>query len=177
MSTTRYINRFLQLRSAPDLLALNLYPNVKEITESMGAFVAIKDHIPFSVKDPTVTVFVVGDGHVPRTGALIARLTAWTVYSIDPKMRLKEWKTQRLETRKSRIEETSFHASKAIIVSVHSHAKASLTIQAIHAQEKWFVNIPCCIPCDLDLVPLFRYNDTCILSPKNEVSIYDLRKE
>ena len=36
------------------------------------------------MKDPTVLCIVVGDGRTPRTAALLAMRTRWSVVSIDP---------------------------------------------------------------------------------------------
>jgi len=92
----RYIERFFKLNTAPEILAEKVFSNLKEITDSMGVFVAIQKHISFDRKDRNIHCVVVGDGHTPRTGMLIARLTAWEVYSIDPVMRLKNYHTDRL---------------------------------------------------------------------------------
>lgn len=83
-----YLERFFRLDVASTLIAAKLFPNIKEVTESIGAFAAIKNHINVGRADD-VDVFVVGDGHTPRTGALIASLTKWHVKSIDPQMRQK----------------------------------------------------------------------------------------
>jgi len=40
--------------------------------------------MPLSLRDPNVVAVVVGDGRTPRTAALLAMRTRWTVWSIDP---------------------------------------------------------------------------------------------
>src|SRR6185295_14541542 len=42
MSDHRHINEFFRLDCAPDLLRLRLFPNSKEITESMAAYHAVR---------------------------------------------------------------------------------------------------------------------------------------
>src|SRR5579872_7431860 len=49
----RYLNEFTKLKCAPDLLAWGLFPNAKEITESLGAYNAIRKHIRWDLGDPT----------------------------------------------------------------------------------------------------------------------------
>lgn len=170
-----YLSRFFNLNTAPDILSSKVFPNIKEITESMGAFVAVKDHIPYSISDSNVTCFVVGDGCTPRTGMLIARLTAWNVISIDPRMKIKDYKTKRLTCYKNKIEEITFLGfDKVVIISVHSHADTTKTVNAIKAKEKYFVNIPCCVPCNLKDAPIFEYNDEGILSKCNKVQVYNV---
>lgn len=46
---SRYINEFIRLRGAPDLLALGVFPNAKEITETMAAWSAV---LPASLWPP-----------------------------------------------------------------------------------------------------------------------------
>lgn len=85
---TRYTDELLTLRSAPQLLALRLWPNAKELTESFACFAAAREQLAdlFSPDDPSVTVVVVGDGLTPRTAALFAFRTRWKAISIDPLM-------------------------------------------------------------------------------------------
>ena len=37
---THYLNYFIKLKCAPDLLAAKLFPNVKEISETLTAFIS-----------------------------------------------------------------------------------------------------------------------------------------
>ena len=86
----RHLHRFFKMGSAPLLMSENIFPNIKEITESMGAFVAIHEHLIKNGIDRNsnkVDVYAIGDGHSPRTAALIACLTKWNCISIDPQMR------------------------------------------------------------------------------------------
>jgi len=170
-----YLEYFIKLKTAPELLQEKMFPNTKEITESMGAFFAVKKHIPFALNDPSINCFVVGDGHVPRTGMLIARITAWNVTSIDPSMRIRDYNTKRLLVMKDRIENCIFpEMDKAIIVSVHSHAEAQKTWSAIKAKKKYFVNIPCCVKSNMEKGNNYKeYIDAFICSPRNLIEIYE----
>ena len=173
--SNKHLERFFKLNTAPDIMALKVFPNLKEISESMAAFVAVKDHIPYALKDPSVSVVVVGDGHTPRTGVLFARLTAWNVYSIDPVLRIADYKTDRLFLVKKKVEDIlPLVANKVVIVSVHSHASAMDSIGSTVANDKWFINIPCCVPCDYKENPVYSYIDDGILSPKNKIDIYHI---
>lgn len=169
-----YLCRFFKLDVAPALMAAKLFPNIKEVTESVGAFAAIKNHINIGRSDD-VDVFVVGDGHTPRTGALIASLTKWNVKSIDPQMRQKKWGIKRLETYRNTAEELKFHGRNncAILVCVHSHAPISSCLQMLDGySEVHLVNIPCCFPADIEQQADVSYVDTSIQSPKQRVDIF-----
>ncbi|UJR17117.1 hypothetical protein I4U23_004013 [Adineta vaga] len=90
-----YLDEFLRLRCAPDLISMGLFPNAKEITESFAVWAAIRRHIlpqlpssssPSSTTDRRNAIIVVGDGMTPRTAGLCAYLTKglWQCFSIDP---------------------------------------------------------------------------------------------
>ena len=83
-----YLTLFIKWECAPKLLGLRLFPDAKEITESMGCLYAIRAHarecgFNFATRD--VTAVVVGDGAKPRTAALACFLTRWRrVIAVDP---------------------------------------------------------------------------------------------
>ena len=177
---TLYIDRFLKLKSSIKFLELKLFPNTKEVTESMGAWFAIKRAVEGTGIDQksNCIVYVVGDGHVPRTGALIACMTKWGVVSIDPVMRLREYGIKRLGPIQERAENLSFDCEGkiAFVVHVHSHAKLSDSIEMLQSyKELYVINIPCCVPSDINIEPIGKYTDECILSKKNEVEIYKIK--
>ncbi|CAF1052675.1 unnamed protein product [Rotaria sordida] len=91
-----YLDEFLQLRCAPELITMGLFPNSKEITESFAIWSALRQFIfprmeqklptSESIDNRQNAIIVVGDGMTPRTAALCAYLTKglWQCYSIDP---------------------------------------------------------------------------------------------
>jgi len=166
--------------AAPLLMSENIFPNIKEITESMGAFVAIHEHLIKTGLDrnsDTVDVIAVGDGHSPRTAALIACLTKWNCISVDPQLRTREWKIKRLTTYKDKIEDViginGNNERTAIIVCVHSHAKLSDCLNAVKDYKTvHLINIPCCFKSDLKFEPDISYTDIGIQSEKQRVEIY-----
>jgi hypothetical protein len=179
--TMHYMDELCYLRCAPDLLALNLFPNAKEITESFGAFNAIrrmkKDKWKFS--DPTIQCYCVGDGHVPRTAATFAFRTAWKCYSVDPKLNSTKWDTiDRLFAFKCQVELLDTVTwDKVVIVCVHSHARLDTCIKSIHAKEYLVVAIPCCVPQEIKgIEPVVVYKDWGILSEKRTVKIWEFGK-
>jgi len=183
MKNNPYVERIFKLKRTKDML--QLFPNIKEWTESMGAYNAIVKHISFNFKlnDPDVTVLVVGDGSTPRTGAMIALQSNWKVFSIDPK--LKKFKTKRIKEISRltvlpiRIEElipslcSSCIFDKVIIVCVHSHASTFLSWTKINAKIKALINIPCCYKHDMPFKANLEYKDEFILSKKNTVQIWN----
>jgi len=181
----RYINEFVKLNCASDLLELKLFPNAKEITESMGAFHAVRSVIlpetGIQRNDPGITLVSVGDGCTPRTAALFAFLTKWQCYSIDPQLReapfsIKQLVThpiERLTVYQKEIEDVIIcSASATIVVCVHSHVPLPLVLPQIRGVPRHVVAIPCCIPQDIPEKIYRGYIDRNIWSPKNEVKVW-----
>jgi hypothetical protein len=80
----RYLNHFwrmMQQRTiAPSVM--KCFPNMKEISESMSAFLQLKPYM-----EQVDTVLSIGDGGTPRTGALFSCLyPTKQIYSIDPQL-------------------------------------------------------------------------------------------
>jgi hypothetical protein len=196
--STYYVDRFLkQNMVAADVILLGLFPDSKEISESMGALMGLY-HIGLDRNDENTIAFVVGDGHVPRTGGLLAFKTKWTVVSIDPKMRITEEKfkkIQRLHMIRNHIERVNIQyeieTAKSIpdinkfdtqlIIHVHSHAYLTNSISKLFTfdevnkdKKRLAISIPCCVPDNL-ITPCKSYIDRFILSPKNRVNIYPIQ--
>lgn len=173
--TLRYLNEFFAMKAARDMMALKLFPNLKEVTESFGAYAAVRDLRGFPLGDPSVTVVVVGDGTTPRTAATFAFRSAWTCYGIDPRM---SWVSvpsmERCYAVRSRIEDWHLTCEgPAIIVAVHSHADLPASVAAVEAPLKVVVAIPCCVDLSLDREPDIEFEDKGIWSPKNVVKIWE----
>lgn len=176
VGSLRYLNELVRLRCTNDLLALRLFPDMKEITESFGAYSAVRDHLDHRLSDPSITVLVVGDGHTPRTGATFAFRSAWSCYSVDPRLTLKpdHLRIDRLESRPCLIEDMPVLVADGpvIVVAVHSHASLGVTVRKVCANRIDVVAIPCCVPQVLDQAPTEVYDDSGIWSPKREVRIW-----
>ncbi|KUF99151.1 Histone-lysine N-methyltransferase [Phytophthora nicotianae] len=91
----RYLNEFVgKLHCAPALLQHGLFPDAKEVTESMALFNAVRRYIEPKNKGESLKengkhdgIVVVGDGNTPRTAAMFAfRMRGWKCYSVDPAM-------------------------------------------------------------------------------------------
>lgn len=70
------------------------YPNDKEVTEAMAAYVhtekAIMPHMTESPSQGVLrdAILCIGDGSTPRSAALFAlHFPSWECYSIDPQLR------------------------------------------------------------------------------------------
>lgn len=167
-----YINRFISMNCAVDMLRLGLFPNAKEITESYGAFEALCRFPEYDVKNPTINIVCVGDGTTPRTAATFAFRTKWNCYSIDPLLKHVNG-IHRLQQYRKKIEECSFtFDTPTIICCVHSHAKLKECLKSIRAPELSIISIPCCVPQYLDVEPDIEYKDSNIWSPENTVKIW-----
>jgi len=178
----RYLNEFVRCECAPDLLAHKLFPNAKEITETFAAYNAVRTHLKeYALDDPTITVYVVGDGHTPRTAATFALRSAWWAVSVDPKLTAKsldlQTKIKRLDCINLPAEEVQHwcfpHPGKVVVVAVHSHAKLESFLCNIRNEHIAVVAIPCCVPqVIVGQEPDIIYRDEAIWSPHNEVKIW-----
>ena len=177
----RYLNEFIQqYKSAADLLALGIYPDAKEISESFGAINATRKYLKqYDPKDPSVTLVSVGDGRSPRTAALFAFKTKWNCISIDPgmdKTKIPMWESaiKRLTCIPYPIEDVDpMYFEKVVIVAVHSHADMGNTLKAIQGKERSLVAVPCCFQWGKGFIKPYReYNDSGIWSPKNRVKVW-----
>jgi hypothetical protein len=176
-----YLNTFVRLKCAPQMLSLSLFPNAKEITESMGAFHAIRGLLGGpAMGDKTIRCYVVGDGVSPRTGALFAFRTAWQICSIDPNMRNKTtWDViDRLE-RYSMTDQAFINLKKEalvydgldIVVAVHSHAKFPTMWKALKP-PKIGLAMECCVPQKCQSPLIKEFDDFSIHSPKRAIKIW-----
>lgn len=172
---TKHMNRFLKYDCKLDIFERELFPNGKEITESMAAFDGVRKHIIKAdsiLKNRNITLVSVGDGNTPRTAGLFAFLTKWECISVDPLMKNEDWDVKRLTTYKSRIEELDLEYKNVIILGVHSHADMKATLDHIKGTaSRSMLSIPCCVPYNY-IEPDLIYNDYGIWSPKNEVRIW-----
>lgn len=175
----RYLSELTQLRCGPDLLALNVFPNAKEVSESFGAFRAAREQLHdygFPLGDPRITCVCVGDGVSPRTGATFAFRSAWNCFSVDPALRSK-WQTarksvDRLEVIPGRIECQGFTSDRVVVVAVHSHARLEAALRTIRANRVAVIAIPCCVDQVLPWAPDLEYEDFGILSPRRTVKVW-----
>lgn len=133
-------------------ILLQLFPNVKEQTESISM-------LHFAEKYQALNqclVFVIGDGTTPRTGSLLAlRYPQSTVYSIDPLMKSDVYNILNLHSVTSTIED--FISKKDIqdllstnkklcLLFPHSHANIYQTLSRLNKYklEICVVSMPCC---------------------------------
>lgn len=172
----KYLAEFVGLSCAPDMLSMRIFPNGKEISESFGAYDAVRYRLPqFALKDPHVEVVCVGDGRTPRTGATFALRSAWKVHSVGPMMGggTRKWsQIRRLSTHAMKIEHFHLKADRVIVVAVHSHANLQRSIEAIEANELAVVAIPCCVKMHLATPPDLEYEEKGIISPCRLVKIW-----
>lgn len=166
--SARYLDTFIKLKCAPDLLASGIFPNSKEITESFSAFEAAK-RFGFDWGNPAIRVCVIGDGSTPRTGATFAFRTRWQVVSIDPKARSKQWNVARLTVIASRFEALERSNDFDLYVLVHSHSNL-----ADIPPGQNVISIPCCVKHDTydGRPPDIEYDDWAVWSPERTVKIW-----
>jgi len=178
----KYVDRFLKLNSAPDILEkCNRTLNCKEISENYAAISVIFKKYIKERGNADVLFLDVGCGYVPRLAIMMAHLTNWTCLAIDPVLRLKDYKTDRLWKIKSKLEDQidfltpQLKAHQIVIAAyVHSHAKENLLVPYCDLM----VSIPCCFSSDFENIDrVDSFIDESILSPKNKVFVYNKSKE
>lgn len=191
---TKHLNWFLRTNSAPDILALKVFPNPKEITESIGAMRAVFDYIPVRRDADGVQLISVADGCTPRTAAAFAFYTKWNVVSVDPILKEGDkWEEKicRLTCHAKTIQDylSLFNHQEGIpsintkiFVGVHPHVNV-----AFHAywykqdhpeKDVYCVAIPCCQDISLkEMKPQIEYLDAGILSPKRIVRIWAFQEK
>lgn len=155
----RYLNAFIDLKCAPDLLELKMFPNAKEITESMAMYAAVAKLLPKRGEDlgsELHKVFVIGDGSTPRTAAIFAFRSRWQCFSIDPllkeasrfmrvnRLHLFPCKVQELGEER-RIQEAVGREGYNIVVLPHAHVGLD-DVAAIIPNPDFIVAMPCCNP-------------------------------
>lgn len=172
----KYLVEFVTLACAPDMLAMRVFPNGKEISESFGAYDAVRYRLPqYALGDKDVTVVCVGDGRTPRTAATFALRSAWNCYSVDPMLKggTQRWKAiERLTVINKRIQDVRIAAARVIVVAVHSHANLKQSVAQIDADEVSVVAMACCVPMALDRAPDLTYDERGVISPCRTIQIW-----
>ncbi|CAF1425601.1 unnamed protein product, partial [Adineta steineri] len=154
-----YLDQFLQLICAPDLITMGLFPNAKEITESFAQCYSI---------DPLLQY----DTYADITFSNRRSLT-----TID---QCKEWKNIKgLRMTRAKIQTVSIQCRKAIIVMMHAHVTIEDAINAVDASEGIYgvVTCPCCkwAPYQEECfqqTPHEQYIDKRLLSAKNQINVW-----
>jgi len=151
-----HLNHFVHLGCSADLLALRVFPNAQEISESMGVLAAVSRCAPLKFNATAVTCVCVGDGACPRTAALACYRTKWQrIISIDPALKVSPVynSIDRLELHAAKIEAVSLQINPAhtdvLVLLPHAHvvpnvALGALRLEAGHSPRVTVVQVPCC---------------------------------
>lgn len=172
--SARYFDELCSLTCAGDLV--RFFPNAKEITESFACFNAVRKMLGCASFAESFTCLVPGDGTAPRTGALFALRTRWTVISVDPIMRprwvLGRHRIERLAARKLKVEFLEpIVANRVVVVSCHSHAGLRNSLSHVSAERVDVISLPCCVPDDIG-APTRTWLDKSCWSPQNRINAY-----
>jgi len=175
----KYISEFLGLDCAVDVLQSDLFPNGKEITETMAVYDAVRKHPEFDQQDEDITMVSVGDGSTPRTAGFFAYMTHWQCISVDPQLNTegKHDEINRLRCIPERIQQQSIEADRVVLTAVHSHADLQESVDVVDAEEILVVAMPCCQDLSLnDREPDKEYADWGCFSPERTIKIWHLDK-
>ena len=171
----RYLNLFVTGKCSPDLLAHELFPNAKEITESYAMFEATH-HLPegYEWNREGVAVVVVGDGHKPRTAAMFCHRTAWEALSVDPALAPRSYPFKRFTMNRNKVEDIKVEwGGPVVIVLPHSHAKIADCLRNITGTKRAVITMDCCVQNIIPgRAPDIEYEDPDVWSPKNIVRVW-----
>ncbi|KAF0686914.1 Aste57867_21308 [Aphanomyces stellatus] len=168
----RYLDEFVgALTCSAQMLEWGLFPDAKEVSETMGVFNAIRKlGLQHKTRDPAPGlrdgIVVVGDGitrtfvslvehqhPLARTAAMFAyRTKGWTCYSVDPIMQVSSetkpmpWDAMtNVVAIDQKIEDIRIRLDRAIVVLVHAHVTLEQAMLAIDAKSVVAVlTLPCC---------------------------------
>jgi hypothetical protein len=177
----RYIDEFIEFKCAPLLLKLNIFPNAKEITEAFGMFNALRQYRGnIGFKDDCVCV-VVGDGHSPRLGSVVALRTKYECYSIDPefdKQKIFSWESNinRLHCLPSKVQDIDeINSDKHVFLMLpHSHVNIATCLEKIKGKTMTIITMDCCFNNSLEKEPDIEYVDQSVLSMHNKIKIWNI---
>jgi hypothetical protein len=177
MASLRYVDKFLKMRCAPDVLARRWFPNAKEVSESMGVIEATSKYLVRRNREDVIAV-VVGDGKHPRTAGLAAFTTAWMCVAIDPVAKHQGVfaGVDRLYSIRAKAEDVDVRwSSPTVVIAPHSHCPSLRGVL-----RKWelprligVVTMDCCVPHDLGSSNVC-YEDPAVISPKRRVEVHRL---
>ncbi|OQS04560.1 hypothetical protein THRCLA_03216 [Thraustotheca clavata] len=184
----RYMNEFVgKLQCAPKLLELGIFPDAKEVSETMGLFNATRRFLDIDTGNPEEDgIVVVGDGSTPRSAVMFAyRTKGWMCYSVDPEMRLSTetervpWEgIQNVVPIRAKIENIRIKLRRAIVLLVHAHVTLDQALSAIEADTiLGVVTLPCCNWYGQQEIlfnrpPDIVFDDFSILSDHREVRVW-----
>lgn len=191
-----YIDQVFGLECFSDLVSLQAFTSAKDISESMAALQAAKQHSQASPAGGQTLCLCIGDGSTPRTAVLAAfRQRNWESFiSIDPMLRddwvgkepkgvhgLQGFKGTLLDFI-STCQTPTQTFTQLVILLVHSHARfigpCSLDkIRNLYANpQTTIVSLPCCTRFrhvqDIGQRPHIQYEDDCVFSACRTVEIW-----
>jgi hypothetical protein len=183
----RYLDEFLGLKCAPDMLAQKLFPNAKEITESFGAYNAARayNRRGFPLSDPSIRCFVIGDGSTPRTAATFAFRSLWICDSVDPALKNKPSRTRSIwnlleiarkwEDFAASRGGNGVSGKKVVVVAVHARIKLEAILGGLKdVEDLLLIAMPCCVRQELldGYKPKVEYADWGVHSPHRIIRIW-----
>jgi len=187
-----YVDELLSLKCGGALLNLKLYPDMKELCESMAAWTHLRKYFSDEIAKPQKgdCLVVVGDGVKPRIGALCAFLArGWTCYSIDPQLQVSpndaRWvhdpahKVSNLVCLRRKIQDVCIKANRVIFILMHAHVSLADTLLSVNATTEVLgvLSVPCCNNYEHQSLvwnqpPNFTFKDTQMLTERCEVRIW-----
>ncbi len=146
--------RFIKQAQTTRFIAMDLLPwdkPLKEISEILTVWDAIKKHIPFTPEEKIIALDV-GSGPSPRLGAWIALNTDWQVLSIDPVLETpKAIMPDNLTLIARPVEAINLSAKydlseyHVVVLMIHAHVSTDQACLPVETCKRLsLITIPCC---------------------------------
>lgn len=184
LTNTKNFDFIFKKKCMIDILISGVFPNMKEFSESLAFYNALNILQTDTSKD--TKCFVIGDGNTPRTATLIAFMTKFNVFSIDPILsKPPKIPVDRLTCIKDRAENfvhgNTSPKDEAIIMLPHSHITGKCLEKFINTnniQNCIIIDMPCCVERGkiFNTFPTKVYTDYSVASPRREMYVYYLKR-
>lgn len=176
-----YLNSFLGLNCAPDLLAKAPKKawNVKEVSEAMMIRNYIMNNHLEKLSNRRIAVLDVGCGKAALLSLLLAHTTPWNIFAIDPRIKRAYSNVSRLTTSHCTLEHFLFYPENIAHLSLydhvfgiflHAHVKCTRLIDELEESRVPYtiIGVPCCEKLGIEEFAVKTIDHNCI-SHKNEM--------
>lgn len=162
----------------------SLFPNIKEQSESVGAYLTLYKHLKMCLDNSDI--IVIADGINPRTASLFAHFHPTSrVFSIDPIMKEKQSFLPNLTCHTQTIQDfvattTTRFSTQLYIVAIHPHVLISDYIDDLLKLypkncEIVLMSMPCCfkqVMPNKSFTQIYTNDDMNILSEKRKIIVW-----
>ena len=196
-----HLDFFFSKKCASSIMHTQLFPNAKEISESVGLWRAATKHFELDTQSFGITCLCVGDGCSPRLGVLCAFFTKWHVLSIDPELHTKyipqikdvdrffcfQQKIEDFLGEEKKKENKTITAvipwettTTLLVMGQHAHVHFEKVVHQLksqmdrHSCRLRLAIMPCCVRHSLPWTPHKDFEDLSIFSDKRRILLFQI---